>query len=283
MKYIAFGDTLNLINDASFVFINCLGEYLGMSIFIFLLMSTIMNFKLKASKAYQQNSFGWIVIGISLALVSGLMLSIGIEYAIFNHINTELDKNVWDLLSFNLNPALVVGGILKGSNQSLGYIPIGNGILYIIFELLGAFTAALLANLFYRRLIQKQDDFSTIKACFYTSPSIKNLIANIFNEFFATFVFCIILFACNFITQKNIIIQIFAVFLIISAIGYSLGGVTGYALNPWRDFGPRLIYYLIYRKKEINKKYVWNYSAVPIIAPIIGTLLATIIMPGFIY
>lgn len=283
-NYFIYGNNINnLINNSQYTFITAFGEFIGMFLFIFLLIGSIANINLKKSKAHTNNGFGWIVLGIAIGLFIALITSFGIQFGIFKALNSNITlQEASNMVQLNLNPALVISSIIKGSLwfNNVGYIPVFNGLIYMIFELLGSILGAFTAFLFFKRLMVHEDDFNKLQSCFYTSPSIKKIYANIFNEFFATFVFVLAIISINiFIT--NVIAKVIIVSLIVMGIGYGLGGVTGYALNPFRDLGPRITYWIIYRKKDLSIE--WNYSFVPIVAPILGSFIATLIMPGWLY
>ena len=134
------------------------------------------------------------------------------------------------------------------------------------------------------------DDEATIKGSFCTAPAIRNLKNNLFSETLGTFV---LIFGILFIVSPNIVIEgmetqnfgigsleALPVALLVWVIGMSLGGTTGYAINPARDFGPRLAYQLLRGKKAMAD---WAYSWVPIVGPIIGATLAALLYTTLIH
>ena len=123
-----------------------------------------------------------------------------------------------------------------------------------------------------------------IRSTFCTARALRNLKNNIFSEILGTFilVFGVICIVSPNIEIENSNVQNFGigsleslpVGILIIVIGMALGGTTGYAINPARDFGPRLVYSLLPRK---NKKPDWSYSFVPVLGPFIGAILASLL------
>lgn len=143
---------------------------------------------------------------------------------------------------------------------------------YCIAQLIGGFFGAIIVYLLYKDHFDATDDQNIKLGCFATSPSIPNIPRNIISEIVGTF---ILVFAIKGIGQvQNIApgMSYIYVFAIICSIGMSLGGLTGYAINPARDLGPRLAHYLLPIKNKGSSN--WSYAIVPTIGPLIGALLA---------
>ncbi len=163
-----------------------------------------------------------------------------------------------------LNPAVAIGMAV------LHQLPLHSVIPYIIAELLGAFVGAALVILHYYPQFKATKDPNENKVgIFATAPAIPNPLFNFLSETIATFFFLLILFNLgNFTTGLKPLL----VGLLIGAIGMSFGGTTGFALNPARDFAPRLAYAILPVPNKGNAN--WSYAWVPILGPIAGSLLA---------
>jgi len=178
----------------------------------------------------------------------------------------------------HLNPAVTLGlAVAKKFSWSL--VP-----GYFVSQLAGAMFGSWLAYITYIDHYRFTDDETTVRGTFCTGPAIKNIKNNLFSEAIGTF---ILVFGALFIVEPNIKIngtevenfglgalEALPIGILVWLIGMALGGTTGYAINPARDFGPRMIYQLIPRK---NKNAEWNYSWVPILGPFLGGATAGII------
>ena len=174
----------------------------------------------------------------------------------------------------HLNPAVTIGLVVAGKFSS--ELMIG----YIIAQVLGAMLGSWLTYLFYIDHYRSTTDENKVMGSFCTSPAIRNFKNNFFSEFLATF---ILIFGILYIVEPNIIVEgldanfgigslgALPVGILVWVIGLSLGGTTGYAINPARDLGPRVIYQLIPRKSKISD---WAYSWIPIFGPSLGALAA---------
>ena len=174
----------------------------------------------------------------------------------------------------HLNPAVTIGLVVAGKFSSK--LMIG----YIVAQVLGAMLGSWLTYLFYIDHYRSTTDENKVMGSFCTSPAIRNFKNNFFSEFLATF---ILIFGILYIVEPNIIVEgldanfgigslgALPVGILVWVIGLSLGGTTGYAINPARDLGPRIIYQLIPRKNKISD---WAYSWIPIFGPSLGALAA---------
>ena len=174
----------------------------------------------------------------------------------------------------HLNPAVTIGLVVAGKFS--GELMIG----YITAQVLGAMLGSWLTYLFYIDHYRSTTDENKVMGSFCTSPAIRNFKNNFFSEFLATF---ILIFGILYIVEPNIIVEgldanfgigslgALPVGILVWVIGLSLGGTTGYAINPARDLGPRIIYQLIPRKNKISD---WAYSWIPIFGPSFGALAA---------
>ena len=166
----------------------------------------------------------------------------------------------------HFNPALTLALAVDGS-LAWSLVP-----GYIIAQFAGAIVGAVIVYLMFKDQFDATEDPGTKLGVFSTGPSIPNLPRNIFCEAIATFV---LVFAIKGIAQVTGIaggLSNFLVFGIIVSIGMSLGGLTGYALNPARDIGPRIAHALLPIKGKGSSN--WGYAIVPLLGPVLGALAA---------
>jgi len=181
----------------------------------------------------------------------------------------------------HLNPAVTIGLLVAGKFSS--ELAVG----YIIAQLLGAMFGSWLTYVFYIDHYRATKNESAVMGSFCTSPAIRNYKNNFFSEFLATFM---LIFGILYIVEPNIIVEgldanfgigslgALPVGILVWVIGLSLGGTTGYAINPARDLGPRIVYQLIPRKNKISD---WAYSWVPVIGPSLGAVAAGLLYVYF--
>jgi glycerol uptake facilitator protein len=225
-----------------------LGEFIGTAFLILLGNGVVANLVLKESKAYNA---GWLAISVGWGLA--VMLSV---YAVGNFSGAHL------------NPAVSVGLAVAGS-FSWSEVP-----MYVLSQVAGAFTGSLLVWLHYKPHWEKTQDADAKLAVFCTGPAIRNTVSNLFSEIIGTAVLVLgLLFigANKFAEGLNPVI---VGFLIVS-IGLSLGGTTGFAINPARDLGPRLAHAIlpIPGKRDSD----WSYSWIPVVGPIVGGAIGALI------
>jgi glycerol uptake facilitator protein len=173
-----------------------------------------------------------------------------------------------------LNPAVTLGVWIHGSID-------GNAAWhYFIGEFLGAFTGAALVFAAYYLHFAETEDPGLKLAVFCTGPAIRNYAANLVTEIIGTFVlvFCVLAFTItNVFSAPNIGGLIIG--LLILSIGLSLGGPTGYAINPARDLGPRIMHAILPIPGKGGSD--WSYSWVPVLGPLIGGALGAIAYDAF--
>lgn len=146
---------------------------------------------------------------------------------------------------------------------------------YIAAQMIGAMLGALLVWLAYKQHFDETEDGNTKLGVFCTAPAKRNRMHNFLTELIGTFVF---MFAVLSITKSSSSLgslDALPVALVVLAIGLSLGGPTGYAINPARDLGPRIMHFLLPIKNKRDSD--WGYSWIPVLAPITGALLAAVI------
>lgn len=170
----------------------------------------------------------------------------------------------------HFNPALTIALAVDGT------LPWAEVPVYIIAQFAGAILGACIVYLMFKDQFDATDDPGTKLGVFSTGPSVPNMPLNIFCEAVATFV---LVFAIKGIpgTVAGGVSNLF-VFGIIVSIGMSLGGLTGYALNPARDLGPRIAHSFLPIKGKGDSN--WGYAVVPLFGPIIGAVLAVLVYMG---
>lgn len=232
-----------------------IAEMIGTMLLILLGNGVVANVLLKETKG---NSGGWIVITTGWALAVFVGVAVAAPYS-----------------GAHLNPAVTIALALAGK------FAWSNVILYITAQIIGAFLGSFLVWLFYKDHYKITQDKNLILATFCTAPAIRNFKSNLISEIIGSFVliFCVFYFTSpEMINTKAPIglgaLGAFPVALVVWVIGLSLGGTTGYAINPARDLGPRLAHALLPIKTKGESD--WAYSWVPILGPIIGAFIATI-------
>ena len=169
----------------------------------------------------------------------------------------------------SFNPALTLALAIDGS-FAWAQVP-----GYIIAQFAGAFVGACIVYVLFKDQFDATPEPGAKLGVFSTGPSVKNLPLNILSEAVGTFV---LVFAIKGIAQiPNLApgLDKFIVFGIIVSIGMSLGGLTGYALNPARDLGPRLAHAVLPIKGKGDSN--WGYGIVPLVGPVIGAIVAVLL------
>ena len=174
----------------------------------------------------------------------------------------------------NLNPAVTLGLAVRTGIYSK-FLP------FFVAQLLGAIAGAALVWLQYlAALARDAEDPAAKLACFCTAPAIRSFFPNLLSEIIATFVLMFVVGAIfsKFVFAKGPAPGFFAVYLVSSlvwGIGLSLGGSTGYAINPARDLGPRIAHAILPIAGKGGSD--WSYAPVPIIGPLMGGALAGLV------
>ncbi|MFO0788155.1 MAG: MIP/aquaporin family protein [Pirellulales bacterium] len=241
-----------------------LAELVGTAILVLLGNGVVANVVLPKTKG---NNAGWIVItfGWAMAVFVGVWCAKPISGA-------------------HLNPAVTIGLVLAGKFDT-GLAP-----GYIAAQFAGAFLGAVLVYLFYRDHYDASDDAEAKLATFSSIPAIRNLPRNCFCEAIGTFV---LVYAVLMVVEPTIAHGETAVAaspelkfglgtlgalpagLLVLSIGLSLGGATGYSINPARDLGPRIAHALLPIQGKGDSD--WGYAWVPVIGPVIGAVLAVLL------
>ena len=225
-----------------------IAEFIGTALLILLGDGVVANVVLKDTKG---NNSGWIVItfGWAMAVFVGVFVAGGYSGA-------------------HINPAVTIG-LAAAGKFAWASVPI-----YIAGQMAGAAFGAFLVWVVYNQHFNRTDDANLKLATFCTAPAIRSTPNNVISEIIGTFVLVFGVFYLAAPIEGNEIGSLSAlpVALLVLAIGLSLGGTTGYAINPARDLGPRIVHALVPIKDKRDSD--WGYSWVPVIAPIIGAVIA---------
>lgn len=236
------------------------GEFLGTFILILLGNGVVANVNL--DKTHSQGS-GWIVITAGWAM------------AVFVAVLSTAD-----ISGAHINPAVTLGLAFSGLFEWAKVAP------FILAQMLGAMLGALSVYVFFRHHFSITATTGAKKACFCTGPAIRHFHNNFFSEAVGTFV---LVLAVLLITLPQLEYQSLGgstkvglgslgalpVALVVFSIGLSLGGTTGYAINPARDLGPRIVHALLPLKNKDNTD--WQYSWIPVLGPVAGAGLASLV------
>ncbi|NOR75054.1 MAG: aquaporin, partial [Draconibacterium sp.] len=190
-----------------------------------------------------------------------------------------------DLSGAHINPAVTLGLAFAGLFEWAKVAP------FIIAQILGAMLGATTVYLFFLNHFKITTQPGMKKACFCTAPAIRDFKSNLFSEIIGTF---LLIFAVLLITLPQLPYESLGsakvglgslgalpVSLVVFAIGLSLGGTTGYAINPARDFGPRIVHYFLPLRNKDNSD--WNYAWIPIFGPVVGAGIAAALYLLIIY
>ena len=226
-------------------------EVIGTAILILLGAGVVANVVLPKNKGFNA---GWVVItfGWGLAVYAGVWAA-------------------WKS-GAHLNPAVTFGIIANGQKEYADGIPVDvtSTLVYLSGEMVGAFIGAVLAYLAYKKHFDDADaDAGSKLAVFSTGPAIRSYGWNLVTEALGTFVLVFVIL--QFANSPHELGPL-AVALLVVGIGMSLGGPTGYAINPARDLAPRIAHALLPIKGKGPSD--WGYAWVPVVGPIIGGVLA---------
>ncbi len=234
-------------------------EFLGTTLLVLFGNGVVANVVLAKTKGHNS---GWIVItaGWALAVYIGAFCS---EQASGAH----------------LNPAVTLAMVTAGKLSA------AKAVEYIVAQMLGGFVGGVLVYAFYREHFKVSDDADGKLACFCTAPNIRQNTQALFCEAVGTFALVLPIFL---MTSASVALPgreeaaplglgslgLLPVALLVFGIGLSLGGTTGYAINPARDLGPRLAHAFlpIPGKRDSD----WGYAWVPVVGPVIGGVLAAV-------
>ncbi|WP_409484887.1 MIP/aquaporin family protein [Arsenicicoccus dermatophilus] len=235
----------------------CLHEFLGTAILILLGCGVVANALLPHSKG---KGGGNLMINVGWGI--GVMAGVYVAFSSGAHLNPAVTLGLW------ANGAAFAPGVPASAAAAVGYV---------LAQLAGAVVGAVLCWLAYRDHFDAEGPAGDKLAVFATGPAIRSHANNVLTEIIATFVlvFVIVCFGTNPAQLGPLPVT----FLVIG-IGASLGGPTGYAINPARDLGPRIAHALLpIRGKGASD---WAYSWVPVVGPVIGGVLAGLLGKAFV-
>jgi glycerol uptake facilitator protein len=172
----------------------------------------------------------------------------------------------------HLNPAVTLGIAAQSIAQGKA-VDWATVAIYILAQFIGAFIGAVLCWLAYKQHFDEEPDAATKLGVFSTGPAIRSYGWNVVTEVIGTFVLVFVILAAGAIKSTDLgWLSALGVAMLIVGIGASLGGPTGYAINPARDLGPRIAHFVLPIKGKGGSD--WAYSWVPVVGPIIGGVLA---------
>lgn len=230
------------------MFMEYVGEFIGTLVLVLLGDGVVANTTLSKTKG--QGS-GWIAIAIGW----GLAVTLGVYTSGF-------------LSPGHINPAVTIAFAV------IGDFPWTSVPGYIIAQMAGAFVGAILVWLSYLNHWGATEDSATILGTFATAPEIRSVPANVISEVIGTAMLVVGVMA---MTPNDLSTGLspIVVGIIVAAVGFSLGGPTGYAINPARDLGPRIAHQVLPIKNKGDSD--WGYAWIPVVAPIIGGIVGAVL------
>lgn len=230
-------------------------EFIGTMILVLLGNGVCANVNLKKTLGHDS---GWIVI------TTGWALAVAFAVYLTSHISGA-----------HLNPAVTIG------LAAIGQIEMPQAAGYLTAQMLGAIAGATLVWLAYLPHWKETSDTGAIRGSFCTAPAIPHTVGNLIAETIGTFV--LVLGVLAILRPENLTpgtgfkeaLSPCLVGLMVWSIGLSLGGTTGYAINPARDLGPRIAHFLLPIANKGDSG--WSYAWIPIVGPIIGGILAAFV------
>lgn len=234
-----------------------LPEAVGTFLLVLLGCGVVANVVLSGTKG---NSGGWLLINFGWGL------------GVFAGVYAAVDTGA------HINPAVTLGLWATGGDLATG-IPgtVSNVLLYLIGQFLGAILGAVFCWLAYKQHFDDEPDPANKLAVFSTGPAKRSYGWNTITETIATFVLVFVVIAFGGTPSG---LGPLAVSLLVVGIGASLGGPTGYAINPARDLGPRIAHAILPIKGKGASD--WSYSWVPVVGPLIGGVIAALAAPALL-
>lgn len=236
---------------------SALGEFLGTLVLILFGNGVVAGVLLKDSKAH---GGGWIVItaGWGIAVLMGALTA-----AAFGAPG-------------ELNPAVTIANVVTGTRT------LSEAMGHITAQFAGAIVGATLVWLHYLPHWSRTDDTGTKLACFCNAPAVRSTVPNLISEIIGTaalvFVASALTSAAAQGTQPATNVVPMLIGALVWGVGLSLGGPTGYAINPARDLGPRIAHALLPIAGKGHSD--WSYSWIPVVGPVVGAVLAALAFQG---
>jgi glycerol uptake facilitator protein len=226
-----------------------LSEFLGTTVLLLLGAGVVANVILPKTKGA---GGGWLLINFGWGL--GVFTAVYVAFKSGAHLNPAVTLGIWAAGKDEFAPGIEVNAV--------------NGFLYIAAQFAGAAVGATLAYLAYKKHFDEDADPGVKLGVFSTGPELRSYTWNFFTEVIATFV---LVFWVVISGNTPAEIGPLGVALVVLAIGASLGGPTGYAINPARDLGPRIAHALLPIKGKGSSD--WGYAWVPVLGPAVGGIL----------
>ena len=224
---------------------NFVAELVGTMLLLLLGDGVVAGVVLKGTK---NNNSGWIIITMGWGLAVAMAVFVTGQYS-----------------GAHLNPAVSLALLVNGSLDLMEFLT------YVSAQMIGAILGAILVLVMYYPHFEKTQDAGSVLAVFSTGPAIRNTVFNLVSEAIGTFVLVFVIL--NF--QDLGALQPLVVGFLVVGIGMSLGGTTGYAINPARDLGPRLVHQFLPVPNKGSSD--WGYAWIPVVGPLLGGAIAALL------
>lgn len=233
--------------------VQCLFEFIGTFVLVLLGCGVVACVSLRKSKG---EGAGWVVVTLAwgLAVMCGVLIA-------------------GPYTGAHLNPAVTLGLAAAGKFPWEYVLP------YIVSQITGGILGAVIVYVFYKDHFDATAETETKLGVFATIPAIKNYRRNMICEIVGTFILVLVILFMGDKENSSEVglgsVGALPVALLVVVIGMSLGGTTGYAINPARDLGPRIAHAILPIKGKGSSQ--WCYSWVPIVGPLLGGVLAALL------